>query len=193
MKMHAACDRPPPAPTKSVRFARDHEVRIFYPNDPIKRDASEARGQHYRPARRPRTPTMTTITPTMPQLNHTAERTAPGTARPASRPIAIPARPSAVTDAHLRADIAARTMESRIKSNRTASIRPVPRRANPPPLPLPASKLARFLLAAGACVIGLGIPLGMLSMVALGPVGLAVAGAAAALGAALIWLGSKAQ
>lgn len=190
MKIPPACDRAPPAPTKSVRFARDHQVRFFYPTDPIHCDA---RVMHYRSARRPRTPTMTAIPPTMPQPNLTANLTPERPARPASRPITIPARPSVVTDAHLRADHAARTMEARIKAHRAASRHPAPRPADPAPPPLPASKLSRILLAAGAIVIALGIPAGVLSIIALGPVGLAIAGAAAAIGAALIWLGSKAE
>lgn len=110
--------------------------------------------------------------------------------RPASAPIPIPGRPGETTDSHLRADQLARAMEARIRSLPARPSRPLP--DSPPPAPPAApraSVLARVLLISGAAVAMLGIPAGFLSIIGLGPLGLAVAAGAAALGAALIALG----
>lgn len=66
----------------------------------------------------------------------------------------------------------------------------------PAPTPAPAqaakpSVFKRVLLGAGAIISSVGVVGGLLSIVALGPLGLAVAAGAGVLGAAMIWLGSK--
>jgi len=50
-----------------------------------------------------------------------------------------------------------------------------------------------MLLGAGALISSVGVVGGLLSIVALGPLGLAVAAGAGVLGAAMIWLGGKAK
>jgi len=69
----------------------------------------------------------------------------------------------------------------------------------PTPTPAPAqatekpSVFKRMLLGAGALISSVGVVGGLLSIVALGPLGLAVAAGAGVLGAAMIWLGGKAK
>jgi len=72
-----------------------------------------------------------------------------------------------------------------------------PRVVRPPrieePAAPPASKLKRFLSTASALCFMFGVPLGIVSMVGLGPAGLALAGGAVALSIGLFWLSGKVQ
>lgn len=133
---------------------------------------------------------MNNIIPINRPVISTTEGGAKGPGRPASSPIPIPARPHRVTDAHLRADLAARAMEARIRSIPSRPARPGVPRQQQAPQPRPGMG-QRILLATGALFIALGIPIGMLSIVALGPAGLAVAAAAGVVGALLISAGKK--
>lgn len=68
----------------------------------------------------------------------------------------------------------------------------------PTPTPAPAqaakpSVFKRVLLGAGALIASVGVVGGFVAIVALGPIGLAVAAGAGVLGAAMIWLGGKAK
>jgi hypothetical protein len=65
-------------------------------------------------------------------------------------------------------------------------------RSSSPPV-IPPSGLKKFLMGAGVLLASVGVVAGFISIVVLGPVGLAVAAGAAALAAAMIWLGSKAK
>jgi hypothetical protein len=51
--------------------------------------------------------------------------------------------------------------------------------------------LKKFLAFGGVLMASVGVVAGFVLIVALGPIGLAVAGGAAALAAGMIWLGSK--
>ena len=71
---------------------------------------------------------------------------------------------------------------------RTAT-KPTPK---PPVVTTPKpSVFKRVLLGIGALVSSVGVVAGLLSMVVLGPIGLAVAAGVGAVGAAMIWLGGK--
>ena len=74
--------------------------------------------------------------------------------------------------------------------SRPVAARPNLYRSSTPPT-APPSKFKRFLLAVGAAVGSLGVVGGFMSIIIFGPIGLAVAGGAAALAAGMIWLGSK--
>ena len=85
------------------------------------------------------------------------------------------------------------------RAMKTASPTP-PSRPTAPPAQAQTTEQAakpsvfkRFLLGAGALISSVGVVGGLLSIVALGPVGLAVAAGAGVVGAAMIWLGGKAK
>lgn len=132
---------------------------------------------------------MTNIIPLHRPSPALSDVTVSGPWQPASQPIPIPSRPGELTDGHLRADQLARAMEARIRSLPSRPQPPQPDRLPAPPATPQASVLARVLLITGAAVAMLGIPAGFLSIIGLGPLGLAVAAGAAALGGALIALG----
>lgn len=98
------------------------------------------------------------------------------------------------TDSPLTPTVRAAQMERAMK---IASPMP-PSRPAPPPAPARAtdqqakpSGFKRLLLGAGALLSSVGVVGGFMSIIALGPVGLAVAAGAGVVGAALIWLGGK--
>jgi len=79
---------------------------------------------------------------------------------------------------------------ARVARAATPPAQPNSVRSSTPPT-TPPSKFKRVLLAVGAAVGSLGVVGGFMSIIILGPIGLAVAGGAAALAAGMIWLGSK--
>ena len=95
------------------------------------------------------------------------------------------------TDNPLAPTVKAAQMERAMKTAAPAPLaRPNLVRTSTPPV-IPPSGFKKFLMGAGVLFASVGVVAGLISIVALGPIGLAVAGGAAALAAGMIWLGSK--
>lgn len=95
------------------------------------------------------------------------------------------------TDSPLVPTVKAEQMARAMKTAATAPpAAPNLVRPSSPPV-IPPSGLKKFLMLGGVLMASVGVVAGFISIVVLGPIGLAVAAGAAALAAAMIWLGSK--
>lgn len=95
------------------------------------------------------------------------------------------------TDNPLAPTVKAAQMERAMKTVASAPMaRPNFVRTSSQPV-IPPSGFKKFLMGAGVLLASVGVVAGFISIIALGPIGLAVAGGAAALAAGMIWLGNK--
>lgn len=107
------------------------------------------------------------------------------------RPMSAPRTELLNTDNPLAPTVKAAQMARAMKTAATAPLEaPSLSRTSSPPV-IPPSGLKKFLAFGGVLMASVGVVAGFVLIVALGPIGLAVAGGAAALAAGMIWLGSK--
>lgn len=108
------------------------------------------------------------------------------------RPISAPRTDLRNTDNPLAPTVKAEQMARAMKTAATAPVAAPPNlsRSSSEPV-IPPSGFKKFLMLGGVLMASVGVVAGFVSIAALGPIGLGIAGGAAVLAAAMIWLGSK--